>query len=350
MSGDNEVRTRLPPATKTPLDPSVNGLRKTVKQVMGSDVDELLKHKKPDALSDGKQQQQQKQTIGGQIEFAVYKTLLVILYVFYAVTRYFQREYNRIAIKLLDLAYNPSNSPQLIRQDVTKLQKIPKRLAAILESKAEGDIGGGLPGLINDASDVVCWTVSAGIRYLTLYDYDGKMKQNVDGLRAGIHHKLTKYFGPDHVPKFAIKIPHTNQVFFNISDEESATGYVSDESSTSSSGHKNRVAIEISLLSNVDGRETILELTKTMADLCAKGQLNADDVDTNLVNQELTQLVGQEPDLLLYFGPALDLQGFPPWHIRLTELYWETDNDQVSYYVFIRGLKQYAECKINVGK
>ncbi|CAG98024.1 ditrans,polycis-polyprenyl diphosphate synthase [Kluyveromyces lactis] len=333
MSTESDLKSRVPPATKTPLDVSVSGLKKTVTQVMNTDVDDVLKRKNINT----------NQKFSGKIEYAIYKTLLIFLYVIYAITRYFQREYNRIAIKLLDLAYNPSNSPQLIRQDVNKLQKIPKRLAAILESKPEGDIGGGLPGLINDASDVVCWTVSAGIKHLILYDYDGKMKQNVHELRAGIHHKLAKYFGLDNVPKFAIKIPHTNQIFFDKDEDQKD---LSPEKSTT----KHKVAVEISLLSKVDGRDTILELTKTMADLCAKGQLKVEDVDTKLVNQELTQLVGHEPDLLLFFGPALDLQGFPPWHIRLTELYWETDNDQVSYYVFIRGLKQYADCKMNVGK
>ncbi|CDO95574.1 unnamed protein product [Kluyveromyces dobzhanskii CBS 2104] len=320
------VKARVPPATKTQLTASISGLTKTVRQVINSDAGDVVK----------------RQRFSGKIEYAIYKALLVCIYVMYAISRYFQREYNRIAIKLLDLAYNPSNSPQLIRQDVNKLQKIPKRIAAILEYKSEGDIGGGLPGLINDASDVVCWTVSAGIKHLVLYEYDGKMKQSVGELRAGIHHKLAKYFGAENVPRFAIKIPHTNQVFFDVNE--------GPMDSANEKSKKHKVAVEISLLSKVDGRETILELTKTMADLCAKGQLKVEDVDTKLVNQELTQLVGHEPDLLLYFGPALDLQGFPPWHIRLTELYWETDNDQVSYYVFIRGLKQYADCKMNVGK
>lgn len=330
MSEDNQARARIPPATKTPLEASFTGLKKTVKQVMSTDTNE----------AQIRRESMVKERPSGKIEFAIYKTLLMCLYIVYAITRYFQREYNRVAIKLLDLAYNPSNSPQLIRQDVNKLQKIPKRLAAILESKSEGDIGGGIGGLINDGSDVVCWTVSAGIKHLSLYDYDGLMKKNIKDFRIGIHHKLAKYFGPNNVPEFAVRIPHSNQVFFGKDDDDDVT---QDEKT-----HK--VAIEISLLSKVDGRDTILDLTRTLADLCAEGQLEVDDVDTKLVNQELTQLVGPEPDLLLYFGPTLDLQGFPPWHIRLTELYWETDNDQVSYYVFIRGLKQYADCKMNVGK
>lgn len=274
----------------------------------------------------------------GKIEFIFYKILLCVLYMLYACARYTQYHYNRAKILILNLAYSPSNTPQLIRQDVLKLQKLPKRLAAIVEKKREGDVGGGVSGVLNDGSDLVAWTISAGIKHLALYDFDGHLKRNVDEFRKSVFHKLTKYYDPSNVPKFAIRIPQWNKVYFN------APGQEADDTTSK------KVAIEISLLSNRDGRETIIELTRTMADLCAQNEMQLSDITMKLIDSELTQLVGHEPDLLLYFGPNLDLQGFPPWHIRLTEFYWEQDNDQVTYSVFIRGLKKYAACKINVGK
>ena len=274
----------------------------------------------------------------GKLGYVFYKVLLSFLYLLYASVRYVQYYNNRAKIIILNLAYSPSNTPQLIRQDVLKLQKLPKRLAAIVEKKREGNVGGGVSGVLNDGSEIVAWTISAGIKHLTLYDYDGHLKRNVDEFRNSIFHTLSKYYDPNNVPKFAIRIPQWNKVYFNAPDMD--TG---DSSSK-------KVAVEISLLSNRDGRETIVDLTKTMADLCAQNEMQLSDITMKLIDSELTQLVGHEPDLLLYFGPTLDLQGFPPWHIRLTEFYWESDNDQVTYSVFIRGLKKYAACKINVGK
>lgn len=274
-----------------------------------------------------------------KFKFFFYKALLICLYIGFAIIRYFQYEYNRMKIRLLNIAYSPSNTPQLIRQDVLKLDKIPKRIAAILERKSEGDIGGGISGLLNDGSELVCWTVSAGIKYLILYDYDGGLKRNIYEFRQSIHNKLAQYYGPKNVPKFAIKIPHLNKIYFNAFDGDSDMPR----------DNKCKVMIEISLLSNKDGRATIVDLTRTMADLCSKNELKLDDITMKLVDAELTQLVGMEPDLLLYFGPCLNLQGFPPWHVRLTELYWEPDNDDVTYSVFIRGLQKYSSCKINVG-
>ena len=265
------------------------------------------------------------------LQFIFYKVLLLALYVLFGVFRYFQYQYNKMRLRVLGIVYNSTTTPQLIRQDVLKLSKIPKRLAAILEMKPAGEVGGGIKGLQNDASELVFWTVSAGVKHLMLYDFDGILKKDVDGFRKNITEKLTMYYGPTNVPKFAIRIPHLNKVVYN-SDEDK------------------KVVIEISLLSSRDGKETIVDLTKIMSELCASDELKLSDISMNLVDTELTQLVGNEPDLLLYFGPTLDLQGFPPWHIRLTEFYWEEDNDQVSYVVFIRGLQKYSDCKVNVGR
>lgn len=272
----------------------------------------------------------------GYFEYLIYKGLLVVLFIMYGIFRYFQYQYNSLKLKIFNVYFNPSNTPQLIRQDVTQLNKIPKRLAAILEVKPVGDVGGGVNGLLNDGSKMVCWTVSAGIKHLILYDYDGLLQKNVQKFREEIHMKLVKYYGPTKLPKFAIRIPHSNKVYYNEMDENDS--------------EDKKVLIEISLLSNRDGRETIVDLTKTMAELCANDELKVSDITMGLVDSELTQLVGNEPDLLLYFGPSLDLQGFPPWHIRLTEFYWEADNNAVTYSIFIRGLRNYAGAKMNVGK
>ncbi|AET41355.1 ditrans,polycis-polyprenyl diphosphate synthase Ecym_8059 [Eremothecium cymbalariae DBVPG len=329
--------SRIPPPdclSPNPCQPSLKDLKRIAEYTLTTPTsnEEINKKLKSSTLADVK--------VGG-VQFLFYKTLLICMYMLYACYRYFRYQYNRIKIKLLNLAYSPSNTPQLIRQDVLKLQKIPKRLASILEYKSEGEVGGGVNGLINDGSNVVCWTVSAGIKHLSLYDYDGVLKRNVHKFRQAIHDKLAKYYGPANVPRFAIRIPHLNNVYFNAPGKTEE--YVEK-------GKHKKVAIEITLLSVRDGRETIVDLTKAMADLCKAGDLRLEDITMKLVDTELTQLVGAEPDLLVYFGPHLDLQGYPPWQIRLTEFYWEEDNDEVMYSVFIRGLIHYSTCKVNLGK
>ena len=310
-----------PPATSRMKGGSANTKARTIKAIT-----EAILIEKP-RLSGGNNAESKADT--GFLEYYFYRMLLFALFCLYAIFRFFQHQYNKIKLKIFSIVYDPSNTPQLIRQDVVKLNKIPKRLAVILEMKPVGDIGGGLKGILNDSSEIVCWTVSAGIGHLILYDFNGVIQSNVDELRNEIYLKLAKYFGPGNVPHFCVRIPHSNKVFYDRPGDTDPTN----------TENRRKHAIEISLLSNRDGRETIVDLTKTMADLCCNNELEVSDITMELIDNELVQLVGPEPDLLLYFGPSLDIQGFPPWHIRLTEFYWEEDNNQVSYAVFIGVLK-----------
>ncbi|QEL63168.1 hypothetical protein CJJ09_005364 [Candidozyma auris] len=133
-------------------------------------------------------------------------------------------------------------------------------------------------------------------------------------------------------PAFTLKVPHSNKTVLCGTEVEG------------------QPTLLISLLSRVDGKPTIVELTKTMCDLTANNDLSVKDITVQLIDEELNELVGPEPDLLICFDPVLNLHDYPPWHLRLSEFYWEPDNDSVNYPVFIRALRQFSNCKMNVGK
>lgn len=147
------------------------------------------------------------------------------------------------------------------------------------------------------------------------------------------------YFGTESIPVFSIRIPHSNTVIYSNNLQQSPTFEVPAS-----------IDLEISLLSKIDGKPTIIELTKSMCELAVNKELSIKDITIDLIDEELIELVGVEPDLLICFGPSLDLQDYPPWHIRLSEIFWEIDNQDVNYSIFIRALQKYSNCKVNVGK
>lgn len=259
----------------------------------------------------------------------------MLLFIFFVISIYknVQFLYRRIALKLLTLAYYPNNTPQLIRADVNKLAKIPKRLAAILDLRDDDVENGGIDGLISDISELVAWSLSTGIPSLTVYEYNGAVVPHLTELRRYIDKHLSTYFGTDSVPVYSLRVPHSNKMVFSGPLQA-----------------PERVDLEITLLSQIDGKPTILELTRTMSELAVNKELAISDISVDLIDEELVELVGCEPDLLVSFGPALDLQDYPPWHIRLSEIYWEPDNMNVNYAVFIRALQKFSNCKVNVGK
>lgn len=65
--------------------------------------------------------------------------------------------------------------------------------------------------------------------------------------------------------------------------------------------------------------------------------------------------VKPEPDLLLIAGPLFKLDGYPPWQIRLTEMYCTGEKSKgrekgVRYREFLRGLHQYAGADMKFGR
>ncbi|KAG9286245.1 hypothetical protein G9A89_014231 [Geosiphon pyriformis] len=57
-----------------------------------------------------------------------------------------------------------------------------------------------------------------------------------------------------------------------------------------------------------------------------------------------------EPQLLITFSPDIDLQGFPPWHIKYTEIFHIPRNTRFDYNVFLRGLYKFSKSNQRFGR
>lgn len=100
------------------------------------------------------------------------------------------------------------------------------------------------------------------------------------------------------------------------------------------------------------------------------GKLSPEDITPELVDAEISEITTQplasstntlfkpEPDLLLVFGPFLKLDGYPPWQIRLTEMYCtgarshglNGDSEAVEYQGYMRGLWHFAGAQMRFGR
>jgi dehydrodolichyl diphosphate syntase complex subunit NUS1 len=159
--------------------------------------------------------------------------------------------------------------------------------------------------------------------------------------------------------------------------------------------------ITVLLLSESDGRDTLVDLTKTLAEMSQNGKLSPADITAELIDAEISEITSQpsqsltpptphhgvgnsvssrassdigpgslprrmlhpimpEPDLLLVFGPYVKLDGYPPWQIRLSEIFCTGDRtgsltggvDEglgVEYQGFLRGLRRYAGAQFRFG-
>lgn len=222
----------------------------------------------------------------------------------------------------------------------------------------------------------------------------GILKSYIPTLHKTISDKLALYYGsPSHQPYLRICAPHH-------------TSYAPTSSHTKPSKAQKKASLTILLLSHSDGRETLVDLTKTLTEMSQSGKLSADDISTKLIDAEISELtscqstsstspspspppalassssttqnesysgdetemlpstlftpIKPEPDLLIIFGPIVKLDGYPPWQIRLTEIFCTGDKTSsiaagreevaVEYQAFLRGLWRYARASFRFGR
>lgn len=108
--------------------------------------------------------------------------------------------------------------------------------------------------------------------------------------------------------------------------------------------------LSILLISEEDGRDSIVDLTKTLTEMSQRGKLSTKDISMDLIDAELSESVMSDPDLLILFGPSVDLAGYPPWQIRLTEIFHVQDSQGVGYQVFLRALHNYGKAQMRFGR
>ena len=156
-------------------------------------------------------------------------------------------------------------------------------------------------------------------------------------LHRAISAKMHSYFGKD-IPSLQVGAP-------NVSS------YLNGSPSETSNGAQAASHLPILLLSAEDGRAMLVDLTKTLADMSQRKKLSPHtDITQEIVDAEMSESVMSEPDLLIIFGPTVQLQGYPPWHVRLSEIYHVQDNTVVGYQVFLRALHNYAKAQMKFGR
>lgn len=165
--------------------------------------------------------------------------------------------------------------------------------------------------------------------------------------------KLKLYYG-NRYPATTLRSPHDEPISapagsFSPYSEHDATGDTSSRSSRPRSRSPSS-GLEIILISAEDGRDSIVDFTRQLASMAQQSKISPADITMDVVDEMLTEEIMGEPDLVVLFGPYVELSGYPPWQIRLSELYHRQDNYGVEYHVFLRALHKYADAKFNLGR
>ena len=261
----------------------------------------------------------------------------------------------------------------MIARDVAALPRLPKHLSVVLslppDQKDVSLLLNRLDGLMHDACEIAAWSTAAGIPVLSIYERSGTkqafhpksreiqqkrsnkrypnkqtnstptglLKSSLTHLHRRIETSLTAYYGSSPLkPTFSLRAP-------NIPSYEPPA--------TTTNGTNPRPHLTILLLDATDGRQTLVDLTKTLTDMSQSHKLRPADISQELIDAEISESVMSEPDLLLLFGDKAVLEGYPPWQVRLTEIFALRDwTGGVGYHVFLRGLRKYGGAEMRFGR
>ncbi|KAM0437536.1 hypothetical protein ACHAPT_001900 [Fusarium lateritium] len=221
-------------------------------------------------------------------------------------------------------------TPQYIKKDVMALKKMPKHLSVILKLEENHRTKADIERLLDEVAEIATWCACAEIPMFSVYEKTGILKKHMPRVYDAVSQKFTFYFGTEH-PSLTVTSPHK-------------------EDFPTTLGESPKSHLRLHLISQQDGRESMVDLTRTLAEMSQKGKLSPRDISMELIDAELSEGIMVEPDLLITFGPYLELSGYPPWQIRLTEIFSLQDNERVGYQVFLKALQHYGGAQMRRGK
>ncbi|KAI9878428.1 MAG: hypothetical protein M1830_000911 [Pleopsidium flavum] len=264
--------------------------------------------------------------------------VFTIIHTFFSLYIRLRQTYHAIIDRIFAILYYHHRTPELIQKDVRGLSRLPEHLSVILELRDQDRGVAALEGLVDDVAEISAWCVCVEIPMLSIYERTGILKGYVPTTHRTISSKFHDYFGRRR-PSLQIRAPHMPS-FLN--------GDLCEGTHPSPSNNPNHLSIL--LLSSEDGRSTLVDLTKTLTEMSQRHKLSPTDISLDLIDAEVSESVMGEPDLLVVFGPNVELQGYPPWQLRLTEIFHVQDNTGVGYQIFLRALHRFAKTQMRFGR
>ncbi|KAK7082251.1 ditrans,polycis-polyprenyl diphosphate synthase [Halocaridina rubra] len=185
----------------------------------------------------------------------------------------------------------PANvSPSRLHADSAMLKKIPEHMGLILVDSQVSHT--------SQLASVITWCVGYGVKYISLYDAHGRLKQN----KVAIINALQK--NSDSV---IYKL-----IMHNVNNTPSHE-YVSVCNGNDKNEKLQRL-VTVNILSLEDGKENIATAARKLS--CNRAEVVSSDISAYLLTR------GQpDPNVVIIIGEPVTPLGFLPWQIRLTEFF-----------------------------
>ncbi|GAA5862433.1 hypothetical protein JCM3774_002515 [Rhodotorula dairenensis] len=281
----------------------------------------------------------------------------------------------RLAVRLARLALRPwqprqpQSEPPSLAQDLAahRWSKLPRHLAVSLVGRT-----GRVAEVVHRERHVAIlkslldWSTQLGTTTLTVYDETGVLVRDAAAYARELDLEVVTKAedvvvegmvtlaepGVDVKPAAALSPAGEGARTPRTPDEDlsadSSTTLVADEICAPSA------PLRLNLLSRAAGRPRLAKLAR---DLALRVHSTGEEPTSEQVAEQIDALPLGEPDLLLIFGGSyLRLHGFPPWQLRLTEMYhhswptWFWRPPELTYDILRKALDVYGRAEMRLGR
>ena len=140
----------------------------------------------PPAKSNMKKSAGKRQPLRDFVKTRIHILIYTIVQSIFSVYMRLRQTYHVLLDRTFAILYYHHRAPELIKQDVRGLSRIPEHLSVILELKGEERGEAGLEKLMDDVAEISTWCTCVGIPMLSIYEKTGTKKS-----RSNISNYLT---------------------------------------------------------------------------------------------------------------------------------------------------------------
>ncbi|KAI8791911.1 dehydrodolichyl diphosphate syntase complex subunit nus1 [Biomphalaria glabrata] len=223
------------------------------------------------------------------------------------------------------ISFSKKSVTYKIQSDSKSLKKLPTHVGFVV---VEDEFS------FRDLANLIVWSVSLGISYITIYDINGEIKRNSLVLQRNIESSREEIMSQEK----------TNYDIQIVSSSHPV-------SCQSSSGSCKAQKVKVHLLCVEDSHSKIISVAQHLCHLVSTGAYQVDDITPSNVDTFLQEsLQFPDPDLCIKFGSVDCLFGYLPWQIRLTEFISLPSHKGVTYKSFLSTLVQFGNTNQRFGK
>ena len=136
--------------------------------------EDLLKpYLPPPRLPPSKARKQQ--PVRNLLRLQLYIFVYHIIHAIFSIYIRLRQSYHIVLDRTFAVLYYHHRAPELIKQDVRGLSRLPEHLSVILELKGEERGTAGLEGLMDDLAEISAWCACVGIPMLSVYEKTGRL-------------------------------------------------------------------------------------------------------------------------------------------------------------------------------